>query len=651
MSRYTRQLRKQAKAKAAKQQRNNGFSSGTALLEPPPSARLSPDDDLDLAGSEPDDAWTEPDSQVDLPAAEVQAQEARSRETAPLGTGPTDTTPVLPQAKASQSSSPPPARPVIAGREPVVETPPGQRRPRANDGWFWRDKIRTGDMVVLVGEEGSGKTRLLTDWIARITAGRPFPGIQNTSDALPPSDVLVFNCVDDFQHNVLDQIALHGGDPQRVLQATTQLLDWGHSHSEFPAGPLPAPGLATGELPEFRVRLHTQEILTKLAQFLQRRPSIRLVVIDQLKQHLKTDSERVFEEMIYDLQTMGRQTEVTFVLTQRPDAFRNGTGLKQYFKSDSLISVARSVWRVAQPDDPEHGDRVLECLKLKHGFGDSGREPWRLWQPEGQPMRWEMGDGQEFRLGKLDAKERLLFHARTFISLYLQMFGGLADFGTLQFWARKEGITGSKLMEASIAYNFGFGFEGSPDSESGMRKVIGSWADIRKRQAIPEPERPPVLGPPIPQGRRKRSPLAPEPIKLTPVPPPSDTTSAPPAVPLSAPVNPSTPSPTPAPRPSRTPAQMMESLRARVARGEARLKQFDLQGFRFIKPNMATCHLLLNLEAEVGSEEAMLDQLRRGLADMGRHSAADLVAHVEEVRRLFRVAKQVEAELDAPPAT
>ena len=87
MSRYTRQLRKQAKAQAAKQRKHNGFSSGTALLEPPPSARLSPDDDLDLAGSEPDDAWTEPDSQVDLSAADVQAPEARSRGTAPLGTG------------------------------------------------------------------------------------------------------------------------------------------------------------------------------------------------------------------------------------------------------------------------------------------------------------------------------------------------------------------------------------------------------------------------------------------------------------------------------------------------------------------------------------------------------------------------------------
>jgi hypothetical protein len=33
---------------------------------------------------------------------------------------------------------------------------------------------------------------------------------------------------------------------------------------------------------------------------------------------------------------------------------------------------------------------------------------------------------------------------------------------------------------------------------------------------------------------------------------------------------------------------------------------------------------------------------------LGKHSAADLTAHVEEVRRLFRIAQQVEAEHDAP---
>jgi hypothetical protein len=89
---------------------------------------------------------------------------------------------------------------------------------------------------------------------------------------------------------------------------------------------------------------------------------------------------------------------------------------------------------------------------------------------------------------------------------------------------------------------------------------------------------------------------------------------------------------------------MLESLRARVARGEARLKQFDREGFRFIKPNLAACHLLLNLEAELGSEEAMLAHLRRGLTDRGQHSATDLEAHLGEVRRLLQIAHQVEAD-------
>ncbi|MFN9200003.1 MAG: hypothetical protein ACK5WR_18165, partial [Planctomycetaceae bacterium] len=99
----------------------------------------------------------------------------------------------------------------------------------------------------------------------------------------------------------------------------------------------------------------------------------------------------------------------------------------------------------------------------------------------------------------------------------------------------------------------------------------------------------------------------------------------------------------PAPRPTPTPAQALESLRTRVTRGEARLKQFDLQGFRFIKPNVAMCHVLLSLEAEVGSEALVLEHFEEGLKDLGRHSPADLQAHLDEVRRLLRIAHQIDA--------
>jgi hypothetical protein len=547
-------------------------------------------------------------------------------------------------ANASQPSLLPPARRVIPGRDLAPETRPGHRRQPFNQSWLWRNKILMGDLAVILGEQGSGKTRVLSDWIARVTSGRAFPGSADPSHALPPSDVLVFNCADGFQQEVLDQVAQQGGDPDRVLQATTQLLDWGHSHSEFPEGPLPQPGGGVHEMPETRVRLHTQEMLEKLWQFLVRRPSIRLVVIDQLKQHLRTDSERVFEELLYDLMTIARQTEVAFVLTQRPDAYRNGTGLKQYLKSIALQSGPRAIWRVAAPEDPRHGHRVLECLKLNHGFNDSGREPWRIWQEPGQPLRWEQGTGQEFRLGKLDAKDRLLFHAKTYISLYLQMFGGLADFETLLACARREGITGSKLMEASIAYDFGYEFEACPESEFGMRKVIGGWDEIRKRQAIPEPERPPVLGPPVP--KRHKKPSAPRVVAAGgtggagPVTADANVPSG-----LVAPPVPAAP-----PRPRPTPAQMLESLRDRVARGEARLQEFDLEGFRFIKPNLAACHLLLTLEAELGSEEALLEHLRRGLVELGQHSAEDLDLHLAEFRRLFQIAKQMDAESERKTA-
>ena len=603
MSRYTRALRKQARAQAQIHQKDTTNAEPIALLEE--SEATSLDSASDVAGSDfdPGTTWTPAEREAGFLPTEVQA--------------------LAPVAKPGLIS---PARRVLPGRDLAPETRPGHRKQPHNEGWLWRDRIRGGDLVVVVGEECAGKTRVLTDWIARVTSGQAFPGSEDPSHALPPSDVLVFNCVDDFQHSILNYVQLHGGNPDRVLQASTQLLDWGHSHNEFPEGHLPQPG---GDRPEPRVRLHTQEILRKLEQFLIRRPSIRLVVIDQLKQHLKFDSERVFEELIYELQMLARFTEVTFVLTQRPDAFRNGSGIKQYFKSDSLTSVARSIWRVAAPEDPRHGDRVLECLKLNYGISQSNNgHPWRLWQEPGERLRWEVGNGQEFPLSKLDAKQRLLFHAKTFISLYLQMFGGVANLEALRHWGRKEGISGAKLMDAIFTYNFGTDFEGCPDSEWGMRAVVGEWPDIKARSAIPEEDRPPLLGPALPKRRKKpQGPPKPEAITAP--------GSQRPAV--------MAPSPVATPRPAPTPAQVVESLRARVARGEARLKEFDLQGFRFIKPNVATCHLLLSLEGELGSEAEVLAHFDRGLTEMGRHTPADLQCHLDEVRRLLRIAHQIDA--------
>ena len=93
-----------------------------------------------------------------------------------------------------------------------------------NQGWLWPNQVRAGDVVVVVGEAGGGKSTLMADWIARVTSGTPFPGC-GPEQAAPSGDVLVFNCRDDFARKVIPDIAAAGGDVDRVYRASEMLFE------------------------------------------------------------------------------------------------------------------------------------------------------------------------------------------------------------------------------------------------------------------------------------------------------------------------------------------------------------------------------------------------------------------------------------------
>ena len=93
-----------------------------------------------------------------------------------------------------------------------------------NQGWIWPDKVRAGDVVVVVGEAGTGKSTLMADWIARVTSGTPFPGC-GPEQAPPAGDVVVFNARDDFARKVIPGIAAAGGDVDRVYRASEMLFE------------------------------------------------------------------------------------------------------------------------------------------------------------------------------------------------------------------------------------------------------------------------------------------------------------------------------------------------------------------------------------------------------------------------------------------
>jgi hypothetical protein len=52
----------------------------------------------------------------------------------------------------------------------------------------------------------------------------------------------------------------------------------------------------------------------------------------------------------------------------------------------------------------------------------------------------------------------------------------------------------------------------------------------------------------------------------------------------------------------------------------------------------------------MGSEQAMIDNMRRGLLERGDYSADDLETHLAELRQLCRIAKQIEAETELKSA-
>jgi len=345
----------------------------------------------------------------------------------------------------------------------------------ANEGWLWRDRIRSGDLVVVVGEGASGKSTVMADWIARVTTGTPFPDCEE-GEALPPSDVLLFNAAEDFPRSVIPRIEAVGGDVERVFRANDSLLRMQPEDGFHPAR------YSWSNLACPRVPLQKEVLRTRLLTYLIHRPSIRLVVIDQANLHLRCPSERQFEEVVVQLLDIARVCEVAMVITMQPDAFRRGEGVARYLQSRSLKENANSIWRVAVPTDPEVPGRVLECLKISYGVADSGKQNWHILQRPDQTLEWNRASGTVLAPGKDLVKHRNLVRVWEFLDQSLFVLGGITGWETLAERAARHGIAVPLLREAVTYWNLGTLFEPHGDD---VRELVG-WAEqiVAKREQI-----------------------------------------------------------------------------------------------------------------------------------------------------------------------
>jgi hypothetical protein len=332
-----------------------------------------------------------------------------------------------------------------------------------NQGWIWPDKVRAGDVVVVVGEAGTGKSTLMADWIARVTAGTPFPGC-TPAEACPSGDVVVFNARDDFARTVIPGIAAAGGDVDRVYRASEGLF-------ELPSEtPLPIARMFWGNLGKPEIHLGRDKMLGWFDRFLRHRPGFRMVVIDQANLHLRGDSERQFQMTVEALVQIAQKCEVAIVITMQPDAFRNGEGVAKYLQSRSLKENAHSVWRLAMPTDPEVPGRVLEIVKTCHGRGDLDQPAWHLTRGGDQRLEWNEATGTELAPGKELVKHRQLMRVLEYVDQILMVLGGMAVWKVLAERAANHGIQPRRLREALAYGNLPSLFE---PHEGDVREIVG----------------------------------------------------------------------------------------------------------------------------------------------------------------------------------
>ena len=188
--------------------------------------------------------------------------------------------------------------PCVVRMQPVDPARPelGSQPVPSPENWIWNGRIRPGDLVAVVGDQASGKTTLLCDWMARISTGAPFPG-DPEHFRREPGEVLLFNADDAYADTIQSRIRLSGGDLGRVSLVTPDLQTWSGKPSELPAGWQSFDPSAYNPH-DRRSDLHLRRSQKWLASFLRNRPKIQMVVIDHLWNHMRADMERYFTPTI-----------------------------------------------------------------------------------------------------------------------------------------------------------------------------------------------------------------------------------------------------------------------------------------------------------------------------------------------------------------
>ena len=220
--------------------------------------------------------------------------------------------------------------------------------PAKPQGWIWRGVIPEGQVTLLTGEPGVGKSLFAMDAIARLTRGERGL-LHDEQDG--PGQVILFSGEDGIASVVRNRLEAAGA----VLPLVNVAVNDANTTLEKPES-------ARKRLDD-NAQMESLELYLTLLR--EAGESCRLIVIDPVKSLLDATNGRddvKLRATMAKLTEMANRTGVAILLIATPSKIEKGKRGDWTPTSPVLAEVARSVWTIVR-DPNEPGRRLLLPVK------------------------------------------------------------------------------------------------------------------------------------------------------------------------------------------------------------------------------------------------------------------------------------------------
>lgn len=232
---------------------------------------------------------------------------------------------------------------VLAG---LVYTCIADVRPEAVK-WLWPGRIPLGELTMIVGDPGLGKSQICASLASVVTNGGQWPVDRAYAEQ---GSVLILSAEDNIKHTIRPRLDAANADVSRchTLQAVKRISEQGMS---------------------FEGGFNLAEDLAKLSVLMDEIGDVRLVVIDPVSAYLgETDSHKNAEVrgMLAPLTTLAGNHSAAIILVSHLTKSQSANALMRVQGSIAFAALCRAVWGVTA--DKEDRQRRL-FMPLKNNLG------------------------------------------------------------------------------------------------------------------------------------------------------------------------------------------------------------------------------------------------------------------------------------------